>query len=30
MKFKNENKRFCDKLQIPFIDADYDKDNWFP
>ena len=19
---KNENKRFCDKLQIPFIDAD--------
>ena len=26
---KNENKRFCDKLQIPFIDADYDKDNWF-
>ncbi|NVK21375.1 MAG: epoxyqueuosine reductase QueH [Kangiellaceae bacterium] len=26
---KNENKRFCDKLGIKFIDADYDKDNWF-
>ncbi len=26
---KDENKRFCDKLDIPFIDADYDKDNWF-
>ena len=26
---KNENKRFCDKLGIEFIDADYDKDNWF-
>ena len=26
---KNENKRFCDKLGIPFIDADYDKENWF-
>ena len=26
---KNENKRFCDKLNIPFVDADYDKDNWF-
>ena len=26
---KNENKRFCDKLGFDFIDADYDKDNWF-
>ncbi|WP_235727511.1 epoxyqueuosine reductase QueH [Kangiella shandongensis] len=26
---KDENKRFCDKLGIEFIDADYDKDNWF-
>ncbi|HFB66130.1 MAG TPA: epoxyqueuosine reductase QueH [Aeromonadales bacterium] len=26
---KDENKRFCDKLNIPFIDADYDMDNWF-
>ncbi|WP_068994453.1 epoxyqueuosine reductase QueH [Kangiella sediminilitoris] len=26
---KDENKRFCDKLGIDFIDADYDKDNWF-
>ena len=26
---KNENKRFCEKKGIPFIDADYDKDNWF-
>ncbi len=26
---KNENKRFADKHHIPFIDADYDKDNWF-
>ncbi|WP_051785970.1 epoxyqueuosine reductase QueH [Endozoicomonas numazuensis] len=26
---KDENKRFCDKLKLPFIDADYDKDNWF-
>lgn len=26
---KNENKRFADKHQIRFIDADYDKDNWF-
>ena len=26
---KNENKRFCDKISIPFIDADYDKDRWF-
>lgn len=26
---KNENKRFADKHHIRFIDADYDKDNWF-
>ena len=26
---KDENKRFCDRLNLPFIDADYDKDNWF-
>lgn len=26
---KNENKRFADKYNIPFIDMDYDKDNWF-
>lgn len=26
---KNENKRFADRMGIEFIDADYDKDNWF-
>ena len=26
---KNENKKFAKKLNIPFIDADYDRDNWF-
>lgn len=26
---KDENKRFADKMRIEFIDADYDKDNWF-
>lgn len=26
---KDENKRFCDKLGIAFIDLDYDSDNWF-
>lgn len=26
---KNENIRFAEKMNIPFIDADYDKDNWF-
>lgn len=26
---KDENKRFADKHGIPFIDADYDVDNWF-
>ena len=26
---KNENIRYAKKHNIPFIDADYDKDNWF-
>lgn len=26
---KQENIRFADKHQIPFVDADYDKDEWF-
>lgn len=26
---KNENKRFAEKLNLPFIDADYDVVNWF-
>ena len=26
---KNENITFAEKHNIPFIDADYDKDNWF-
>ena len=26
---KEENKRYCETLDIRFIDADYDKDNWF-
>lgn len=26
---KEENIRFAEKHHIPFIDADYDKDNWF-
>ena len=26
---KNENKRYCKELGFDFIDADYDKDNWF-
>ncbi len=26
---KEENIRFAEKMGIPFIDADYDKDNWF-
>lgn len=25
---KDENKRFADKLRVPFVDADYDPDNW--
>lgn len=27
-KRKAENKRFAEKLGMPFIDADYDVDNW--
>lgn len=26
---KNENIRFAEQFAIPFIDADYDRDNWF-
>lgn len=26
---KEENKKFCEKLNIPFIDVDYDPDNWY-
>jgi epoxyqueuosine reductase len=26
---KNENIRFCEAMKIPFVDADYDIDNWF-
>ncbi len=26
---KQENIRFAEKMNIPFIDADYDSDNWF-
>jgi len=26
---KDENKRYADKLGVPFIDLDYDRDNWF-
>ena len=26
---KNENKRFAEKLNIPFVDADYERDQWF-
>lgn len=26
---KDENIRFCEKLGVPFVDADYDLDNWF-
>ncbi len=26
---KDENIRFAKKMNIPFIDADYDRDNWF-
>ena len=26
---KEENIRFAEKYNIPFVDADYDKDNWF-
>lgn len=26
---KSENIRFCEKMDVPFVDADYDTDNWF-
>jgi predicted adenine nucleotide alpha hydrolase (AANH) superfamily ATPase len=26
---KQENIRFAEKYNIPFVDADYDKENWF-
>lgn len=26
---KDENIRFAEKIGVPFIDADYDRDNWF-
>src|SRR3989344_1603295 len=26
---KNENIRFAEKHKVPFVDADYDRDNWF-
>ncbi|MDA8390646.1 MAG: epoxyqueuosine reductase QueH [Gammaproteobacteria bacterium] len=26
---KDENKRYADKLRVPFVDLDYDSDNWF-
>ena len=26
---KNENIRFAEKFGIPFVDADYDRENWF-
>ena len=26
---KNENIRFAEQFGVPFIDADYDRDNWF-
>ena len=26
---KEENKRYCEALDFKFVDADYDKDNWF-
>lgn len=26
---KEENKRFAEKHNIPFVDADYDSENWF-
>ena len=26
---KDENVRFAKKYNVPFVDADYDKDNWF-
>ena len=26
---KSENVRFAEKFGVPFVDADYDRDNWF-
>lgn len=26
---KDENIRFAEKFDVPFVDADYDRDNWF-
>lgn len=26
---KNENIRFAEQFGVPFVDADYDGDNWF-
>ena len=26
---KSENKRYADALRVPFVDLDYDTDNWF-
>lgn len=26
---KNENKKWCEKLGIEFVDCDYDSDNWY-
>ena len=26
---KNENMRYAQKLNVPFVDADYDSSNWF-
>ena len=26
---KNENIRFAERCGIPFVDADYDRDDWF-
>eukprot|EP00798_Chlamydomonas_sp_ICE-L_P020590 gene20590-27388_t len=26
---KEENKRFCQKHDVPFVDCDYDSDSWF-
>lgn len=26
---KEENIRFAQKMNVPFVDADYDRDNWF-
>ena len=30
MKYaKNENIRFAQKMNVPFVDADYDTSDWF-